>query len=278
MFVSVESNTRRVESNMPRHCHERPLVNDCIRACAIRNRHADDCDDPDRCNGCATRPAEYGNLCWPDHKRLDEMLRQAPEQHHLLLVMAGERAPSATDTDADLIHGSGPAYATPVRLGCIDVAQELQDVLSDLVERLIDNYRMVGPPMLQTAAERDDPRRRVYSPSAGYYWAEGRARWHVDRSAPWLRAQIERLEHEDSIGEDWGTLADAMSRAHALAPWRPAATRMHGIPCPTCQRKSLTLFGGDESITCASCRECITPSRYAIWVRMLEAEVSAATA
>ena len=248
----------------------------CHRGCVIRGRHSTDCES--WCEGCLPRVAEYGRLCWPCHKRLHEMLRQAPEQHHLLLVMAGERpsSPSVTGTDADLIRGTGSSHPTPLRLACVDAAQELQDILSALVAQLVDNYRMAGPDLLQTNEERVDPRKRVWSPSAGYHWREGRARYSVDAAAPWLRAQIERLQHEESIEDDWTTLADAMSQAHALAPWRPEAVRMNGIPCPTCQRKALTHFGGDENVTCTACRESITPARYTIWTRMLEAEASAA--
>lgn len=246
----------------------------CIRGCIIRSRHLPDCEDREACRGCLPREAEHGQLCYPCHKRLDEMLKHAPEQCHLLRVMSGMAKAAPARGDADMIHGTGE-LRTPLQLACVDTEQEICDMLAELVEQLVTDYRMRGPERLQTQAERDKPgqlRQSWHAMTGTFEWVEPPARFHVDSAAPWLRAQIQRLEHVEGIGDTWEVMAEAMSQAHALAPWRAEQARVKGIPCPECHRYALTLFGGDENITCTCCNASITPGRYAVWTRMLEEE------
>lgn len=250
------------------------MTNVCARGCTYRSRHLPDCDDRDACRGCLPRKAEYGELCYPCHKRLDEMLKHAPEQCHLLRVSAGMAKAAPTRGDADLIRGTGE-LRTPLQLACVDAETLVSDILAELVEELVRNYQMRGPERMQANVDRDTPGRlkQSWSPSMGeFLWTEPPARFHVDTAAPWLRAQIERLEYVDGIGDTWETLAEAMSQAHALAPWRPEMTRMPKVPCPHCQRTALALFGGDENVTCTSCGSSFTPGRYSMWARMYEAD------
>lgn len=251
-------------------------ANTCARGCTIRHRHATGCPDRDDCNGCQPREATHGHLCYPCHKRLEEMLRWAPEQCNLLDRFATMNAAPVARGDADLIHGTGE-IPTPIRLACVDARQLIGDLLSEVVERLVEDYQMRGPVQLQTQAERDGTVTQYMSwhPSIGYHWTEPPTRFTVESAAPWLRAQIVRLEHLNGIEDTWQELANAMSQAHALAPWREQATRMNGIPCPECKRMGLVLFGGDENVSCTVCHASITPGRYTIWCRMLEEEASA---
>jgi hypothetical protein len=92
-----------------------------------------------------------------------------------------------------------------------DIHDYLSAVTADLAERLGRN----GPPVALSQ------------------------RLLVRRSANWLQAHIEPLRAGQGIGdaadEAVATLveeADGLaSRAHALAPWREAPTRIDGIPC-----------------------------------------------
>ncbi len=243
----------------------------CARGCTRRDRHWSNCPR-EECRGCLPRPAENGWLCYPCHKRLDEMLRHAPEQCHLLEQTAGMAAAPAARGDADLIHGSGE-LKTPIRLACIDTVTLIGDLLSEIVERLVEDYRMRGPKRLMAQADRDMPgrlRKSWVQMTETYTWTEPPARFKVDTAAPWLRAQVERMEHLDGIEGTWSALADAMAAAHALAPWRAEMARMNGIECPECHRCSLVHFGGDENVTCTECHASISPGRYNIWVRALE--------
>ena len=62
-----------------------------------------------------------------------------------------------------------------------------------------------------------------------------------------------------------------MSDAHALAPWRPAFTRLSAIPCPVCHQYTLGLFGGEEDVSCTNrtCHGMFPSQRYGMWERMI---------
>lgn len=244
----------------------------CARGCILRDQHEPTCEDRDRCRGCIPRRASNGLLCFPCHRRLLETLLAAPVQHDMLLAVSGLAAPRRMRGDADLIRGKHTQTPPPLRLACIDEARYLADLLSEFVERLVDDYRMRGPKQHISNADRHDPRRRVAITRGerdGYRWTEPPSRFRVDTAAHWLRAQLERLESLDTVADDMEVLLERMAQAHALAPWREEMERMNGIECPRCHAYALAHFGGDEDVTCLRCREAIPPERYAIWVRML---------
>lgn len=143
----------------------------------------------------------------------------------------------------------------PLRIAALDTAQQLDDVLSAWVELVADLAALNGPRRTLTTAERaqlDPP-----------------GRYEIATATRWLVAQIEHLVACEGIGDLWGELAEVMSQAHALAPWRQQATRLPAIECPCCHRPALTLFGGDEDVTCTACHEIVPWARYAVWVKML---------
>jgi hypothetical protein len=94
----------------------------------------------------------------------------------------------------------------------------------------------------------------------------------VKAGAAFLRAQLQRLVMMDDVGDYLGELADAMARAHRIAPWRLQTARLKGVECPECHASSLVRYGGDEHVTCTRCNCVIEPGRYLIWTRMLMAE------
>lgn len=264
---------------MTEHNPADELRQPCVRGCTQRDRHDTDCAN-EGCRGCLPRMhwRLSSQLCYPCHRRLTETLNAVTVQHDMLQATAGMAAPRQMRGDADIIQGKGGQAKTPIRLACIDAARDLADLLSTLVERLVDDHKMRGPKRLMSNADRIDPRRRVaitHGERDGYRWTDPPARFEVNTAANWLRAQQERLEALDTIGDEFEELSQAMSQAHALAPWREPMQRMNGIECPKCHAYALVLFGGCEDVTCQRCGESIPPAKYAFWVRLLTHEAEA---
>lgn len=269
----------------------------CARGCVVARKHADGCTcttecrkHEGHCKGCLPRDAEFGLLCFGCHQRLLNMLHTAPAQHSLLLAVVepsssqaltaetqvtypGPRTASDAPTYMQPAHRAAAAAASePIRLAAVDTAQQLADILSEWVEMLVTHHSMAGPDRLQTQAQRMEGsfgRWRWWEYGGEYVWTEPPARFAIGSASRWLLAQIERLEYCPGIGDLWTNLAEVMSQAHALAPWREQAATLAGIECPCCHRMTLRLFGGDDFVTCTTCRETVEWARYAIWVREL---------
>ncbi len=179
----------------------------------------------------------------------------------------------------------------PIRLPALDAARELEDLISQMVERLAEDYQITAPEALRNAA--DDMRRKRWFPtfSVGTPRLEyerivshlrrsqrqgreravrmGRpaAQYEVRTGAAWLRGHLLRLEHQDGIGDDlesrrrrWsGALARTVAASVVAPAWHP---------CPECKRMSLVLYGGMEDVVCEACNAVLPWSRYAVWVAM----------
>ncbi len=199
-------------------------------------------------------------------------------------IAAAQAAMSATDREA-------------IRLACLDVACEVEDVLSAIVEALCEDYQATGPALLQSAAERDDPRVLKWHPvypdgrptcrwepvvtrhgqdgevvAGQYVWTDPPRRFEIGGACRWLREQLPRLEHQPGVGDDLEVLSDVMMRAHSLAPWRAPSAPMRGIPCPQCHRMSLHFFPDSAMAKCQArmCGKAYPWARIAIWTRVLE--------
>lgn len=272
----------------------------CTRGCVRARTHKPDCGDK-ACRGCEPRPAEFGLLCFVCHRRLADMLHTANAQHRLLLAVI---SPSFEQdlTQESTAHNLGPRLTSdapfymrlaartqasegnvPLRLAAIDTAALLSDYLSAWVEMLSVQHALHGPNRLMTAAdviegsygrwrtsrwplyeiegELEDPE---------WVWSDPPPEFEVSSASKWLLAQLALLETCPGIGDLWSELAEVMSQAHALAPWREQAATLQGIECPECHRTTLRLFGGDEDVTCTTCHAIIGWDRYAIWVRELQ--------
>lgn len=217
-------------------------ITTCVRGCVRARRHLTDCDDS-QCTGCEPRLAQHGFLCWPCHRRFELMLEQAEIAERWLTGNLGSGIKAARGREDHERRGSAKEAPAPLNVAILDVRQQMRDQLAAWVDDLCEHTGLSGP---------------------GRHTLIGDTRYLLT----WL-STVENLEW---IGDWFEELAETMSDAHALAPWRPAFTRIPRIPCPECHSVSLGIFGGEEDVTCTSCRLQISPQRYGIWERVLKDE------
>ena len=158
----------------------------CARGCIDARRHKDSCES-EQCRGCAPRRASQGILCESCHLILVDILHNIPGQIALLRASV---EPTRTPTPSPQpTHGKvGPRLSTStphyiaaartemsatdreaIRTACLDVAQQVEDSISAIVEALCLDYRESGPAKVQTAADREDPRVLRWHP----VWPDG---------------------------------------------------------------------------------------------------------
>lgn len=215
----------------------------CVRGCTLYRRHLTDCEDPDECRGCLPRRAEHGHLCHPCHRRLELMLTDADTVDRWLTgnMASTSAAPIRDDYERPGSHDLPDAIKAQV----YDQRQVLRDFYASTVDELTEREDLHGPD--QHGAKAD---------------------------AAYLLAWIGRVEYWPHIGDLWEYLAGEVSVAHGLAPWRPAARRISGVPCPGCAEVNLVIFGGESDVSCLSCRIIMTEDRFELWERVLKQEAS----
>lgn len=221
-------------------------VASCVRGCVRARRHVTTCPDHETCTGCLPRDIEAGSLlCTICADRLRDWLDTAYGQALYLHAELGGLSGSALRSELESRRGTdanGPPAS--MNLSAYVCIADLTDVLLGRTKLLCDEFDMRGP----------------------------EAPLDIAKCAKFLRAQITRLMNSDDIAEYFSELGEVMGRAHAVAPWREAISRLKGIPCPCCHRVTLAHLGGEENVTCLHCNESMPPSRYAIWVRIITAD------
>lgn len=215
-------------------------INYCVRGCTRARAHLSTCDI-DSCGGCEPRRADHGLLCWPCHRRFELMLRQAEIAERWLTGNLPTGSGAARAKEDYERRGGEEAPPAPITVAIFDVRQDLRDRLAAWADDLTEARQLTGP-----------------------------KRHSVDGDARFLLTWLTTIEHLDWIGDWFEELAETMSDAHVLAPWRPAMTRLPKVPCPECHRPSLAIFGGEEDATCLECKHMITPARYGVWSRAFE--------
>lgn len=232
----------------------------CARGCAMYRRHLDECPNPTGeaiwtgpsqghppCRGCLPRRAEHGNLCWPCHRRFQLMLTDAPTVWRWLTgnMTAGEGAARAKE-DHERRPGGDEGSPTPVKLDVLDLRDLLADRLAAWADDWAEHHHVTAP------------------------------RHDIDADSEFLLRWLPGLERLDWIADWWEELAETMTDAHALAPWRPTLQRVSGVPCPDCQETQLAIFGGESDVSCLSCRTIIRAEHFALWERIIENEKAVA--
>lgn len=125
--------------------------------------------------------------------------------------------PALTGWSKPSVHGFGVDDPEAEKLSAVlALRTDIHDHLSETVADLARRIGRQGPRLATTQ------------------------RIRVQRCAGWLLAHIESLQAAHGVPGGAGDEAiaavlqeadDLASRAHALAPWRPAPTRLDGIPC-----------------------------------------------
>lgn len=223
----------------------------CIRGCALYRQHLDDCDGVGptgrECRGCLPRRADQGMLCWPCYRRLQLMLTDAPVVFRWLTgnIAAGDQASRMKQDYERRSGGEKGVIETPVplKVEILDQRDLMRDQLSEWVNEWCERHALRGP-------QRHD----------------------VGTDAAFLLTWLPGIVRLDWIGDWWETLAETMSLAHALAPWRPEVRRIPRTPCPGCGETNLVIYGGESDVTCQSCKILMTEDRFELWERVLNEE------
>lgn len=214
----------------------------CARGCSMYRRHKVDCEDQEKCRGCLPRRATHGHLCTPCHNRLQLMLTDAPTAHRWLTGHLSAAAGAARPREDHERRGTtDDAPPAPIDLDVLDTRDLLATRLRTWVDAWVAHKNLAGPGTPHT----------------------------VDADAEYLLRWLPGIEQQDDIAARFDLLATTLADAHTLAPWRPTTRRCPGIPCPECAETNLVIYGGEENVTCASCRTTIPPNRYNLWTAML---------
>jgi hypothetical protein len=221
----------------------------CVRECTRRDHHLAACEDRDECRGCEPRQAEHGNLCWPCHRRLELMLTDLPTVVDWLRVHLNRGIAQRLRTEAEMIHAKHSEAPAPIDLDVLDHIDVMFACVLGWADNLVTDVKANGSDLL--------------SPEPT-----------VKDAAPWLLRHLRTLELQEWVGEAWEELAETMSIAHGLAPWRPEVRKVPGVPCPECSAVALVIYGGETDVTCQRCRMMIPEDRYGIWARMHEEGVA----
>lgn len=214
------------------------------------NRHLTDCDGINpasgkECRGCLPRRASVGLFCSTCHRRFELMLTDAPTVHRWLTGnLAAGQGQVVDEIGQGKVkqHRKGDGSPAPIKVAIFDVRQLLADRLSIWVDHHVEDSGVTGPEEHTVEAD-----------------AEHLLRWLP--SVCWW----------DVAGDWWNELAECMTDAHALAPWRPVLRRVKGVPCPECSETNLAIFGGESDVTCLSCRTLIREAHFRLWERIIEA-------
>lgn len=222
----------------------------CIRGCSMYNYHLDECAGiDDDCRGCLPRRATHGHLCDTCHRRLELMLTDTPTVIRWLTgnITGGDRDDDQTRWEGDRPE-LGSDQRLPISAAIFDVRELMRDRLALWVDHWCEEKGLSGP-----------------------------GRHSAETDAAYLLMWLPGICKLDWIGDWWEELAETMSQAHALAPWRPAMRRIPRVPCPGCAETNLAIFGGESDVTCLSCKIVMTEERFGLWERVLRMDEEAAS-
>lgn len=238
---------------------------DATIPCVIRFQHTTDCEDRDKCTGCLPRLATDGYLCATCHRYLAQWLAAPdkngkPAENSLMFAHGWLQSNTARSTSSAAREdwqrtGGGDDDGPPlvIRTAVFDCLRLMEERVYIAEERLLQ---------AQKVAQAD----------LGV--------WDFGEAVARLRNSIVKIEDDPMlVGEAFRKFQDTMIVAHGLAPWRGQVTRVRGgdgpIPCPHCERKTLSYFAGDAWVTCTSCSSTLDRKWFDHWAAMLEGEQTA---
>jgi hypothetical protein len=170
------------------------------------------------------------------------MLSDSPTLHRWL---TGNIGPGGQAMD-EIGHGKvkqkhkGNHSPAPLKVALLDVRDLLADRLAIWVDHHCEDSGVKGP-----------------------------ERHTVEADAAHLLRWLNSIAWWDIMADWWDELAECFTDAHALAPWRPVAKRVPGVPCPECEEVNLVIFGGEEDITCLTCRSTIRSEHFQLWEQIV---------
>lgn len=224
----------------------------CTRGCHMYRKHVVECEgaENETCRGCLPRRATHGHLCDTCHRRLELMIHDSPTVIRWLTgnMTAGEGAGRAKEDHERIGGGSAGETPTPLKIDVLDLRDLLRDRLTLWVDDWCEHKGLSGP---------DE-----HTP---------------EKDSAYLLMWLPGLCGLDWIGDWWTEMAQTMSEAHALAPWRPTAKRVPGVPCPGCAETNLVIYGGESDVTCRSCHILMTEDKFGLWERVLKMDREAAS-
>ncbi len=277
----------------------------CVRNHTIPGQHAPGCtctpecpDHEGHCAGCLPVQADRGLLCGRCAEHLEgflggqEGLSEDPEREVHGLPWAWEHLATAFPSlsQAPSSGGSSIEDAEAQRVTAVVSARDdIHDSLAQWVKTLAEQAGLKGPDLTFTITARPaDARSRAQGIRVSRY-----ANWllrHIDPLLAGTGVQASDLDvaamlspgstpmAEDEAEADlvelraaqvvavWDELADLMSRAHALAPWRPVPTHLDGIPC-RCGEVALHDHG--DEVKCWRCGKSYSREQYKILVKVM---------
>lgn len=245
----------------------------CVRGCLVPLGHVPPCTctvqcpaHDEHCTGCQPREAERGLLCSGCSRRLRDHLgeREQPEGPHGLawawahIVAAhpfiATPAPATGSGKRAVSDPEAERLANLVALRC-----DIRDTLAALTADVAERAGLTGPADVQVFMDQ---------PSIG------NDRIIVRRCTAWLLRHVESLESSPAVPDAWEQLGLLMTQAHALAPWRPAPTRIDGVPC-RCRSIALDDFG--DEVKCAACGSSYSREEYVVLVKVMARRFGGAT-
>lgn len=221
----------------------------CVLGCKMLRLHLVECEgvNDSTCRGCLPRRADRGRLCHRCYRRLELMLTDAPVVYRWLTgnLGAGQQASRAKQEHERRSGGEKGVIETPVpvKIDILDTRDLLADQLTEWVDDWVQTNSLAGPSR--------------HTPKA---------------DARFLLMWLPTMVREEWIGDWWEALAETMSQAHALAPWRPAVRRLPKVPCPGCGETNLVIYGGESDVSCQSCGIMMTEERFGLWEQVLREE------
>jgi hypothetical protein len=235
------------------HSNPQPTPTDqptkpCVLGCILKGDHKPGCictleckEHPGHCTGCNPRPAHVGStLCGKCfYRRLRGPLRQLPGIHGWLGVRMGGIRGNWSEPG---VSGSRES-PLPINTDMHDLRVLITQVLAQWAARVACEHVPV-----------------IHGPE----------HWDVDTTAPWLDKRAGWCSAQAWTPILVAHLGELVKRANGLVPWQPPRTRLP-LPCPQCEQMTLTLFGGEDWVTCTTqnCDEVIGWYRYSRLVKAI---------